>query len=230
MSSNADSILIRATAKRNGLTTLIIGAVALLVSSLALSFLPDWLFLACIFCISGAIVTMLIGWFKLREPEHSLTINREKVIYQHRCGQWQIAWDNIQRIDCPRVSRGFEHDTLQLVGFKLKHYDDFLLSISPRLASHIIMEQRPLLIHNEDKSCSTGGCYSNSLFEDKPFTLAGGQTLTGIKAILANRMAAVRDALGYDVYIAASELDRTPGEFVALLRDCQLSRFQHSPE
>ena len=72
MSSTNDTILIKSTAKRNGLTTLIIGAVALLISSSLLVLLPDWLFLVGIFMVSGSIVTLLIGWFKVREPEHSL--------------------------------------------------------------------------------------------------------------------------------------------------------------
>ncbi len=79
-------------------------------------------------------------------------------------------------------------------------------------------------MHSEDKSCTTGGCYSNSLFEDKPYQLANGQTVTGIKAILANRMTALRNSLGYDVFLSASELDRSPEAFVNLLRDCQQSR------
>jgi hypothetical protein len=226
MSSSNDCILIRSTAKRNGLTTLLIGVAVLLIASVAMTASPKWLLLPLIFCVSGAIVTILIGWFKLREPEHSLAIDREKVSYSHRCGQWQIAWDDIQRVDCPRVSRGLDHDTLELVGFKLKRYDEFLQTISPRLASHIIMEQRPLLIHGQNKSCSTGGCYSSSLFEDKPFVLENGVTLTGIKAILANRMTAVREALGYDVFISASELDREPVAFVGLLRECQVARLR----
>ncbi|NVK56352.1 MAG: DUF2982 domain-containing protein [Alteromonadaceae bacterium] len=226
MSSSNDNILIKSTAKRNGLTTLLIGVVVLFLASIALAIAPKWLFLPVIFAISGAIVTMLVGWFKIREPEHSLLISRDTVSYQHRCGQWRLSWDDIQRIDCPRVSRGLEMNTLELVGFKLKRYDEFLLTISPRLASHIIMEQRPLLIHSQNKDCSSGGCYSSSLFEDKPFKLENGQMLTGIKAILANRMTAVRDALGYDVFIAASELDREPQAFVGLLRDCQIARLR----
>ena len=224
MSSTNDTILIKSTAKRNGLTTLIIGAVALLISSSLLVLLPDWLFLVGIFMVSGSIVTLLIGWFKVREPEHSLSMDREQISYQHRCGQWRIAWEDIQRIDCPRIQQGLNHKTLDVVGIKLKHYDAFITAISPRLASHLIMEQRPLLMHSEDKSCTTGGCYSNSLFEDKPYQLTNGQTVTGIKAILANRMTALRNSLGYDVFLSASELDRSPEAFVTLLRNCQQSR------
>ncbi|TPV58421.1 DUF2982 domain-containing protein [Aestuariibacter sp. GS-14] len=224
MSSTNDIIFIKSTAKRNGLTTLLIGTIALLLSAAMLIALPDWLFLIGIFMVSGAIVTMLIGWFKIREPEHSLSVDRERILYQHRCGQWQIAWDNIQRIDCPRVQQGLSLTPLNMVGFKLKHYDDFILAISPRLASHLIMEQRALLMHSEDKSCATGGCYSSSLFEDKPYQLADGQVVTGIKAILANRMITLRQIFGYDVFLSASELDRSPEAFVSLLRDCQQSR------
>lgn len=224
MSSSDDTIFIKSTAKRNGITTLAMGCLAMFLATLGLNFAPEWMFLTFVFALSGAIVTVLIGWFKLREPPHSLQINRDKIHYSHRCGKWQIDWDNVQRIDCPRMTQGMTQSTLDVVGFKLKHYDDFLLNISPRLASHIIVEQRPLLLHEDNASCRTGGCYSNSLFEDKPFTLANGNTLTGVKAILANRMMAVRKLLGYDVFIAASELDREPQDFVALLNDCRSAR------
>jgi hypothetical protein len=39
--------------------------------------------------------------------------------------------------------------------------------------------------------------------------------------MFANRMTKLRARLGYDIFVAASELDRPEQEFVELLRQCQ---------
>ena len=225
MSSNETGpILIRATSKRNGITTLFIGGVALLISVLWLTFAPDWLFLAGVFFTSASLVTLLVGWFKLREPDHSIEISPDHILYHHRRGNWIIGWDNVQRVDCPRVRQGLDHVNIEAVGIRLKQYAPFLSTVSPRLATHLLMEQRPLLLHNFDKNCASGDCFNQELFDDKHFTLETGEVLTGIKAMLANRMTQLRGRLGYDIYVSASDLDRSPTDFVHLMRDCQQAR------
>ncbi|MCW8109763.1 DUF2982 domain-containing protein [Alteromonas ponticola] len=219
-----DVINIKANSKRNGLVTILLGGGGLGLSVLWLSFMPDALFLAGIFLTSAAIVTLLIGWFKLREPEFSLAITRAEVRYFHRLGKWQLNWDNVQRVDCPRIRRGIEHQELEAVGFKLKDYAPFLRDISPRLATHILMEQRPLLMQQDDDNCQTGMCYGNEMFDDKPVMLANGEQLTGVKAMLANRMSQLRARLGFDVYISTADLDRSAAEFVTFLKQCQQAR------
>lgn len=62
------------------------------------------------------------------------------------------------------------------------------------------------------------------MFDDNHFTLNNGTVLTGVKAMLANRMAELRKRLGYDVFIATSDIDRTPEEFAALISQCQAAR------
>ncbi|GGW78707.1 DUF2982 domain-containing protein [Alteromonas halophila] len=227
MSSDASQpILIRATSKRNGITSVIIGLAGVLLSMLWFALTPDWLFLAGVFLTSASIVALLIGYFKLREPEHSIEISPDVIHYQHRLGNWMIDWENVQRVDCPRVRHGIEHVDLETIGIRIKEYGPFLKSVSPRLATHLLMEQRPLLFQNKDENCPSGSCYEQSMFDDKHFTLPDGEVFTGIKAMLANRMMQLRERLGFDVYVSASELDRTPGEFVSLLRDCQQARIQ----
>jgi hypothetical protein len=39
--------------------------------------------------------------------------------------------------------------------------------------------------------------------------------------MFANRMSKLRARLGYDIFVAATELDRQEQEFVDLLRQCQ---------
>lgn len=222
--SNEAVIAVRANAKRNGITTLIIGGVALLVGTLWLVLLPEWLFLAGIFVVSGALVTLLIGWFKLREPEHSLLITPHAIRYLHRSGNWLLEWDNIQRFGCPRIRRGLDHLELEMIALRIKDYGPFIQSLSPRLATHLLMEQRPLLLQKDDDNCATGACYNQDFLDDTHFKLGNGEVLSGVQAMIANRMKQLRAGLGYDVFIAANELDRSPQAFIQLLHECQNTR------
>ena len=227
MSGNSEaSIYIKAASKSNGITSLVIGAVGLLIAALWLSFMPDWLFLAGIFITSAALVCLLVGYFKLREPDYSLEIAKDYITYQHRLGSWRIHWDNLQRADCPRVRHGLEHVPLETVGFKLKSYTDFLHTISPRLATHLLMEQRPLLMQNTDENCASGSCYEQSMFDDKQYVMEDGTIINGIKAMLAHRMVELRKRLGFDIFIASSELDRDAQDFARLIASCQQARQQ----
>ncbi len=222
--TESEPIFIRASAKRNGITSVVIGLAGLVLSAAWLALAPDWLFLAGVFLTSASIVALLIGWFKLREPDHSIEISPQAIHYHHRLGNWHLDWDNVQRIDCPRVRKGLDHVDLEAIGFRIKDYTPFLRSVSPRLATHLLMEQRPLLFQNDDANCPSGSCYSETMFDDKQFTLSDGEVVTGIKAMLANRMTQLRSRLGFDVFISSSELDRTPAEFSALMRQCQTAR------
>lgn len=216
---STEVILIRATSKRNGLTTFAAGLVVLALAFILISLLPRSLFLIGVFALSGGIVTLLIGWFKIREPEHSIELSKNQICYKHRHGIWRLDWQNIQRVDIPRVTAGLEQKPLEMVGIKLKDYQPLLASISPRLATNLLLEQRPLLL--QSNQCATGGCYSADLIEDDKFKMPDGNIVTGIPAMMANRMSKLRASLGFDLYISASELDRSTEDFVSLLRDCQ---------
>ena len=226
-SEHIDIIQIRANSKRNGLTITLIGLVALLVSILIMAVIPEAYRLAGIFLLSASFVTILIGWFKMREPEHSIALSREEIVYRHRHGQWQLSWQNLQRVDTPTVDKGLEKLELQLVGFRMKDYRPLLDSISPRLASNLLIEQRPLWLQS---TCPTGTCYSENMFEDDRYRCEDGTEYSGIKAMLANRMCRLREILGYDLFINASELDRDMQSFVSLVRECQQQVLLNSPE
>ncbi len=222
--TSVEPIYIRAASKSNGITSLVLGCIGLSVAALWLAFLPDWLFLAGIFITSAALVCLLVGYFKIREPDYSLEIAKDYITYRHRLGSWRIHWDNLLRADCPRVRHGLEHIPLETIGFKIKSYTDFLNTISPRLATHLLMEQRPLLMQNTDENCASGSCYEQSMFDDKQYVMEDGTIIKGIKAMLAHRMVELRKRLGYDIFIASSELDRDASEFAGLIAQCQKAR------
>ncbi|WP_343841474.1 DUF2982 domain-containing protein [Bowmanella denitrificans] len=217
-------IHIRAGAKRNGFSLCLFGLLGLLLSALWLSFLPDWLKLAGIFLTSASLVTILVGWLKVREPVHSFELSRTSLKYLHRFGSWQIEWHNIQRVGVPRVRRGLEHQNMELVGIRIKDYEPLLNNLSPRLASNILMQQRPLLLQGED--CPSGQCYSETLLENDRYRAPGGREYTGILAMFAHRMTRIREVLGYDLFVYGSELDRSESDFVALLKACQEAQSQ----
>ena len=222
--SQGESIKIRAASKRNGLTTFIVGIGVMIVAILLLMLLPESVYLFGIFALSGAIVTLLIGWFKMREPPHSIELTKRYIHYQHRHGKWQLDWTNVQRIDVPRISQGIDQKPLSMVGIKIKDYQPLLESISPRLATNLLLEQRALLLHNN--GCATGGCYNNDLIEDDKYKMPDGKIIKGIPAMLANRMRKLRNSLGFDLFISVAELDRSSDDFVALLKQCHIKVLQ----
>lgn len=216
-----DSIQIKANAKRNGFTLCLVGMGGVLLSALWLTFLPDVMQLAGFFLTCVSIVAILIGWFKVREPVYSFSLQRDRLSYVNRFGGWQLDWGNIQRVDVPRILQGLEQKPLELVGIRVKHYEPLLDCISPRLASNILMQQRALLLQADSEQCQTGRCYSANLLEQDRYKSASGKLYTGMKAMFAHRMARMREVLGYDLFVYQSELDRPAEDFVRLLRDCQ---------
>jgi hypothetical protein len=213
-------IQIRAVAKRNVFTSVLLGLSGLIISFGIIAWLPENLYLIGIFLTSASLVALLIAWFKFREPLHSVELSPECICYINRHGKWQLSWDNIQRIDVPRVQKGFEQKDLAMVGIKIKDYAALLRVISPRLMSNILMEQRPLLLHNPGDKHASGVSYSEALLERDHYKCSDGVVLKGMQAMMANRMVKLREQLGYDLFIAGAELDRSEQEFVQLLRQC----------
>jgi hypothetical protein len=213
-------IQIRAVAKRNVLSSILLGVSGLFLSFVVIAWLPEYLYLFGIFLTSASLVALLIAWFKFREPLHSVEISPDYICYINRHGRWKLSWDNIQRVDVPRVHKGLEHNDLGMIGIKIKDYAPLLSSISPRLMSNILMEQRPLLLHNPDDKNASGTSYSEALLERDHYKGNDGVVLKGLQAMMANRMVKLREQLGYDLFIAGAELDRSEQEFVQLLRQC----------
>nr|WP_136251406.1 DUF2982 domain-containing protein [Ningiella ruwaisensis] len=217
---NEDAIFIRGISATNGLTTLLIGSAGVSLGAIMIVFLPPLFFLAGVLIIAAGIIALTMGFFKIREPKYSLEITRESVTYHHRLGRWTLHWENIQRVDVPRVHRGFEHVDLEMVGFRLKEPERFLSQISPRLITHLLMEQRPLVAQIERSNCEGGRCYGDDLIEDAKYKTKEGTILRGVTAMFANRMRKLQTGLGYDVFISTNELDRSAEEFVMLIREC----------
>ena len=216
-----DAIFIKSSAATNGMTTMIIGGVVALVGFAVIKLLPPLFFLVGILFLSGSIVAFVMGYYKIKEPKYSLAITKESITYHHRRGTWQIPWENIQRVDVPRIHRGLEHIDLEMVGFRLRDPEAFLSRISPRLITHLLMEQKPLVAQFLLSDCNTGQCAGDDIIEDVKYKCVDGSMLTGVSAMFANRMRKLQAGLGYDIYLSVNELDRDAQAFVNLLRQCQ---------
>ncbi|MCR6555175.1 DUF2982 domain-containing protein, partial [Aeromonas sp. CPF2-S1] len=88
--------------------------------------------------------------------------------------------------------------------------------------------QRAVLMQamrSERSDCPTGGCGSGllgeGLLEESRFCSPSGQRYEGVIAMLGNRMARLRDLLGYDLLVPDNSLDRSPEDFVHLLQQYQ---------
>lgn len=214
-------IQIRAQSKGGGITSLAIGVAALFLGTAILSWFPEQLRLLGIFIVSAGLVALLIGWFKLREPEHSVQLSKSEIRYQHRHGQWWLAWDNVVRFDVPSVYVDMQHQPLAVVGIRVKDYEPLLDSMSPRLMNNMMTEQRSILLQAVKEQMRKENDYNDHLLEDDKFTTENGKKYKGLQAMFANRMQKLRDSLGYDLFINVAELDRPTDEFVQLLRDCK---------
>lgn len=169
-------------------------------------------------------ILLLLGVGKLIEPSVSLVITPEHIRYLHRRGSWQISWDNIIRYDVPRINRVLELEDAPFIGFRLYNVDEVLQSISPRLASALLFDQRQLLIMALRHERPDEADYSKYFDIPDRYVSPAGTVYKGLIASFGLRMEQLRDLLGYDLYVSAMALDREIYEFKAHLQKLQASR------
>ncbi len=120
---------------------------------------------------------------------------------EHRWGRFELPWSAIGRIDNVRL--GIDHGYLSLpyVGIQLRQPELLLDSLSLRLASRWLIEQRDLLRYAEQQGAED----ARLDWEADQVQLASGQGYDGVIAMFAGRMARLRQHLGFDLYLPAAE-------------------------
>ncbi|MGX9462939.1 DUF2982 domain-containing protein [Shewanella sp. A14] len=228
MAMRDDQMLISPYAKRNGITLTLVGAVCLLVS-LIIFIAFKHLFALGMMCFALGAVGLILGVAKINQPAVSFKLNAEGLAFFHRRGQVFIAWHNIQRLDNVRVYQNMELIELPYIGVKLKHINPILDCISPRLATGLLTEQRPLLMTaaTQDEDLQSLEGYLG--VEYTPL-LTNGERYRGVLAMFGHRCQTLHDQLGFHLYLSTDSLDREPKEFVALLRQWQQSQPQTDSE
>lgn len=183
---------------------------------------PAW---ALLWIISAAMI--FLGWAKVFEPEVSLNITPERIEYLHHRGTWELDWDNVVRVDCPRTHKGLDAVELPYVGFCVRDIEPILQCISPRLSTHLIGEQRHLLTTALRHERPDIHDYSPYFDIPDAFIAPSGTRYTGVQALFAIRCRQLRELLGYELYVPESALDRPLDEFIQWLRQLQASRNEH---
>lgn len=206
-------ITIAPISRRNHITFIAIGTVLLCLSVLMISW--QWALFWLLPCSLSALVLLSLGIAKQLEPNVSLSINQRGIVYHHRRGRWYLCWHRIQRIDQVRIG-----DTpLAYVGIRLREPFKLVRSLSPRLALALTNEQRPLYRMAAPNSTNQCELFCN---QDKqnPFV--------GVKGAYWQQNQTLRSGLGYDLYIPAGSLDRSPSAMISLLKQ-QLQQALHKP-
>lgn len=211
-----ETITIRPGSKRNGMTLTLAGGLGV-VLGLVLFIGWPWMFAPGLVCFALGAVSLVLGIAKQLEPHVSLEFSAEGLRFFHRRGSLFVAWDNIQRLDQPRVTQGMEQLTLPYVGLKLKRINPLLDAISPRLATGLLSEQRPLLMTAaaQDEELQTLEAALSAEFE--PLTV-NDERYRGVLAMFGRRCLTLDKYLGYHLYIPVDALDQPPESFVRKLR------------
>ena len=146
MTEQQQNIYIRPIAKRNGLTITLVSSLLLVLVAVIIALLPHVPVLVGYFLVATCLIGMVIGIFKIKEPDYSFIFSEDSLLYQHSRGTLELEWNNIQRVDIVRIQHGIDQIELPYIGISLKQIKPVLDSISLRLASHIISDQRSLQI------------------------------------------------------------------------------------
>jgi hypothetical protein len=220
-------IKIKAQAKHHAYSLMLLGLLSLaLITLLAQHY---WLEakLVLIFLVLVSLVVIFIGFIKRLEPETSFLITPQWIRYLHKYGVWQIAWPDIARIAQVTETTFLERIELPYVGIKLNSLNAIVANISPRLASRLIHEQRPLIHFCLQHRLLT---MDQVIINFTPFKLEG-KTIKGPVAAFLHQTTILQQALGYHLYIPESAVDRPCQAFVTLLNNCQRNADRYtSPE
>jgi len=132
-------------------------------------------------------------------------------------GGWVVKWNNISDIGICQYQQDGWCQPIPWVGIRLKEYSPYLESICPRICTQILLEQRALLYLGV-KQAGKAQEFEDMVLDSHDYTTSKGETVTGLSAMLANRMRYQRAYWGYDIFIAEADLDRSLEEFVGLTR------------
>ncbi|PKF57929.1 hypothetical protein CW748_05255 [Alteromonadales bacterium alter-6D02] len=147
------------------------------------------------------LVLLTVGVAKHWEPRHSLAVSQKKLRYFHRYGQWSIEWHNIQRIFIPTFRHDLEQQELPYIAIKLKDMERIASSISPRLASRLVHEQRSLMVFAVQQQEITP---EQAVLNLTPYKMTQGYEITGPIAAWLHQMKALDQAYGAHLFLPQS--------------------------
>jgi hypothetical protein len=214
------SLIIKPLARQHGLFVFVLGVSLFLINLLLAQFFWQVFKLVLMLLLLVALLLMLFGVVKLLEPKASFMLTPKALTFYHKYGHWQLAWHNIRYLNVVTSQAGLQTLALPYLGITLYNINDLIDHISPRLASRLIHEQRPLLVYCiSQKLLST----EQSSINFSPYKAAGIKTVSGPIAAFLHHSLALHQALGFHLFLPNNALDREISQFVTLLQQCQRS-------
>lgn len=217
MTAQEPKIEIKAQAKHNAYTLILIGAFSLVFLLLIAAQFWQQTKLVLTLLVVICLIMIFIGIVKKIEPPKSFTLVPQYIKYHHKYGTWQLPWTSIANISVISETVGIERITLPYVGIRLHDIENIIERITPRLASRLIHEQRPLVYFCIQQQLATT---EELIINFSPFKIKG-KRITGPKAAFLHQTTILKRALGYHLFIPRSALDRDCTDFVSLLKQCK---------
>ncbi|WP_448213922.1 DUF2982 domain-containing protein [Colwellia sp. MEBiC06753] len=217
-------IKIKAIARNHSQFLMVLGTISLILTiALSHHFWQEFR-LALIFMLLVSIVIIFIGYIKRLEPDFSYTLTPEAIHYRHKYGNWTIAWRDIRRIGPVKVNTGFYQQQLPYIGIKLNEFSSLFSAVSPRLASRLPHEQRPLLTMAVSQQLIP---LAQAQINFMPFKPVNQRPIKGPVAMFLHHTKALETAYGYHLFLPVSSMDRSIDEFLALLNGCKHYQFNY---
>lgn len=219
MNIDNTELLIESPARRNKLFSVLLGVLLCLASTVVAKWWPQLQWQVMLGWLSG-ILLVCIGLLKYYEPIYSLSLTQNKLTYFHRYGHWSINWLDISLVTQPSFSYGLERRYIPYLGIKLRDLTGVVQTVSPRLASRQIHEQRDILAL---------ACQQDLISIDEAtlnlsaYQLANNDEVSGPRAAWLHQMKALHRAYGCDLYIPITSFGQLPEHMVSLFKQYQLA-------
>lgn len=212
-----ETIKIRPTSNNHGLFLILTGSLFFLITLIV----SQWywhqfrlVFIALFMIFSVVIFT---GILKKHQPEFSIKLTKNKFMFIHQYGSWEMPWEEIAYISPVSSVSGVQRDDLPYVGVRLKNVQVLENKIEHRLANKLIHEQRPLLIWALSHELIS---LEQSLINFDTYSGLNG-TIKGPQAAFLHQTNELKQAFGFHLFIHKSALDRELSEFCQLVNTCQ---------
>ncbi len=192
------------------------GILALLaIALITVKVSPSWL----VSVLSVSTLTLAFFYWQIaRKPAICMTLTYMHLTLHHPSGGWSSRWKDMRKIEQLQLEKEGWYEPIPWVSIQLYSFDHLLKSISPRLVSRLLNEQKVLLMMAYRRGKRGSVDIEDMLFDDTPYTDQAGTKYTGLLAIFANRLRYNKEILGGELLIPEEMLGMPCDEFVGLAR------------
>lgn len=176
------------------------------------------------------VIGTAFGYFCYLADNQTLGFSFTATHMQQHClkGGWSLRWHNIERVgECFYQIQGWQTD-VPWIGLALKEPHQLVDSISPKLITQMVLEQRQALYLGLKQQQRLDE-FQDLLLKESPVVLANGRTYRGLQAMLLHRMKIQREVWGYDLLISTSDLVTDKASFMGMVRRYLAASYQARP-